>query len=1523
MQAIRTSLSHSSRSCTSASTALLFALTLFSFGAVARGQTPASAFQNVVVTQATELGVGGVPSSGGSLSGSVPAGDSLAVNSLGAVIYGDTYGGQILLLPPQGGTPTVLGTLSNINGVAVDGQNNLYVGFSYTSAVLKVPYVNGAYATITKVTSDPPYPSGTPNCTGTDTVVCVMSNLATGGADVVSLLFDAKGDLFYSTGLSGGTNNAIFECTAACLYTGTPAPTMIFQEPTSSTPGTTGQLNIGGLALDAAGDLFFSDSAVSSTTSEESFSSNLNELVYTSGTGYAATATVIYTYTPTTVGQYGPEIDGVAVSANGTAYALVQGADGILAFPKVSGAYSSKNMYLVSTQNGKQMGSDGFGNLYVADNSGNLYKIAVDNLTATPTAVAAPSTATNITTILNDGGCSPAPMVSFSISGTSASQFSAVTTGTCTATGTGGASYATTVTFTPTAVGTASATLTATDTNKNSGVAMLSGNGTGTVAAPSFSVAAGNYTAAQTVTLADATVGASIYYTTDGSTPAANAGTSTLYSAPITVSTSETVNAIAVDSGDTSSTVTTAAYTITLPGAAATPTFSPAGSYTTPQAVTITDTTTGAAIYYTTDGSTPTVGSNLYSYPFVVSASETIKAIATASGFSNSAVASAAYTITLPASAFQNVVVTQATELGVGGVPSSGGSLSGSVPAGDSLAVNSLGAVIYGDTYGGQILLLPPQGGTPTVLGTLSNINGVAVDGQNNLYVGFSYTSAVLKVPYVNGAYATITKVTSDPPYPSGTPNCTGTDTVVCVMSNLATGGADVVSLLFDAKGDLFYSTGLSGGTNNAIFECTAACLYTGTPAPTMIFQEPTSSTPGTTGQLNIGGLALDAAGDLFFSDSAVSSTTSEESFSSNLNELVYMSGTGYAATATVIYTYMPTTVGQYGPEIDGVAVAANGTAYALVQGADGILAFPKVSGAYSSKNMYLVSTQNGKQMGSDGFGNLYVADGSGNLYKIAVDNLTAPTTPVANPLAATNVTTLLNDGGCTATPPTVTFAATGTSAAAFSAATTGACTATATGGASFATTVTFTPTAVGPASATLTATNSLKNAGTALISGVGTPAPPAGTPTFSVAAGTYTTVQTVTIADATAGAAIYYTTDGTTPTAKSTLYSAPITVGVTETINAIANAAGYTASPVATAAYVVNLPTAATPAFSVATGTYTTPQKVTITDATTGAAIYYTLDGSMPTASSTAYTGPITVGVTETINAIAVVTNYNNSAVASAVYTINLPVTAAPTFSAAAGTYTTVQTISISDATTGAKIYYTTDGSTPTSSSAVYSSAILVPVSATIKAIAENPPNYNNSPVATAAYVINLPPPDFTIVASNATVTARPGGTGTATLTLTANAAFNGTIAFACSGFLPLGASCAFAPSSVSVSALGNTPTMLTVTVPAATAALHQGPGPLLPASMMATAVCFLGLRKRRRLQMLLMFVVSAIGLTMFTGCSTTQQQSQTSAQFVVTATGTSCPVNYPACAAPNPPPGTPSPTTVSENVALVLTVQ
>ncbi len=418
-------------------------------------------------------------------------------------------------------------------------------------------------------------------------------------------------------------------------------------------------------------------------------------------------------------------------------------------------------------------------------------------------------------------------------------------------------------------------------------------------------------------------------------------------------------------------------------------------------------------------------------------------------------------------------------------------------------------------------------------------------------------------------------------------------------------------------------------------------------------------------------------------------------------------------------------------------------------------------------------------------------------------------------------------------------------------------------------------------------------------------------TPAFSPEAGNYTSAQNVTISCATSGATIYYTTDGTTPTTSSAVYSAAIPVSETTTIKAIAVKSGMTNSEVAEATYTISatpelgnyyvkvtsttgltngqylivsenedgnvafngglatldavsntIPvtisnnkiestattdaasftidvsngaiksasgnyigngsdsnalststnaltntlsitvsgdatikasggsylrynatngqwrfryfksstytgqkpiqlyklvqgttpdTVATPAFSPAGGTYSAAQNVTISCATEGATIYYTTDGNDPTTSSDVYSTAIPVSETTTIKAIAVKSGMTNSEVATAVYTINIvpDTVATPAFSPAGGTYSAAQNVTISCATSGATIYYTTDGTTPTTSSNVYSAAIPVSETTTIKAIAVKS-GMTDSEVATATYTIEstpTPSTDFTLV--------------------------------------------------------------------------------------------------------------------------------------------------------------------------------
>ena len=242
--------------------------------------------------------------------------------------------------------------------------------------------------------------------------------------------------------------------------------------------------------------------------------------------------------------------------------------------------------------------------------------------------------------------------------------------------------------------------------------------------------------------------------------------------------------------------------------------------------------------------------------------------------------------------------------------------------------------------------------------------------------------------------------------------------------------------------------------------------------------------------------------------------------------------------------------------------------------------------------------------------------------------------------------------------------------------------------------------------------------------------------PTFSLGTGSYIGTQTVQLTSATPGAAIYYAVHGVIPNKSSTLYSGPITVSSSETIKAIAYASGLNPSPIAQATFTIVPTPASAPTFSLAGGSYGSAQTVQLTTTTPGATIHYAVHGVVPTASSTLYTGPITVSSSETIKAIAIASGYSASPIAQATYTIAKPAASAPAFALAGGIYSGAQTITLTDATPGATIYYAVHGVTPNSNSTKYTGPITVSSSETIKAVAFAD-GYAESAVAAATYTI------------------------------------------------------------------------------------------------------------------------------------------------------------------------------------------
>lgn len=149
--------------------------------------------------------------------------------------------------------------------------------------------------------------------------------------------------------------------------------------------------------------------------------------------------------------------------------------------------------------------------------------------------------------------------------------------------------------------------------------------------------------------------------------------------------------------------------------------------------------------------------------------------------------------------------------------------------------------------------------------------------------------------------------------------------------------------------------------------------------------------------------------------------------------------------------------------------------------------------------------------------------------------------------------------------------------------------------------------------------------------------------PSFSLEGGTYSEVQEVTICSSTGGT-IYYTTDGTDPTASSEEYREPILLQNEGevVIKAIAINDKEIPSIVSSAKYTIEFPIASAPAVNPATGQYTEPTQITIT-VPDGYTAYYTMDGTTPTSDSERYTGPVDMPENSQIIFNAVLINNNN----------------------------------------------------------------------------------------------------------------------------------------------------------------------------------------------------------------------------------------------------------------------------------------
>ena len=233
----------------------------------------------------------------------------------------------------------------------------------------------------------------------------------------------------------------------------------------------------------------------------------------------------------------------------------------------------------------------------------------------------------------------------------------------------------------------------------------------------------------------------------------------------------------------------------------------------------------------------------------------------------------------------------------------------------------------------------------------------------------------------------------------------------------------------------------------------------------------------------------------------------------------------------------------------------------------------------------------------------------------------------------------------------------------------------------------------------------------------------PVTTPTISPSGGPVTNSVLVTLSCATPSSWLKYTSDGTDPITSGTAsyYYGPFWLYNSATINAVGLAYGFTPSLVVTASFtVVNTP-AALPSISTSpTGTiFTNSVWVYLSCGTPSAWLTYTTDGSTPTSNSLSFYGWFQLTNSAAVKAVGFAPGYTPSPVATTNFNVlTVPIASPPEITPPGGFFSDLVQITMTSVTAGATIAYTTDGSLPTTNSAVYTGALILTHPATVRAI-------------------------------------------------------------------------------------------------------------------------------------------------------------------------------------------------------------
>ncbi len=734
--------------------------------------------------------------------------------------------------------------------------------------------------------------------------------------------------------------------------------------------------------------------------------------------------------------------------------------------------------------------------------------------------------------------------------------------------------------------------------------------------------------------------------------------------------------------------------TITQSGGAQTaaqPTFStPAGTYNSPFDLTISTTTNNATIYYTTDGTTPTETSTIYTSPITISQTTTVKAMATAAGYNNSLVATATYTFpTSLANIIEFKLQTSTTQL--------------FTISNDVTYVFGSGAYTYVKDASAGLLIY-----------------------GSNAFTGFNEGDQISNLTGKKSVYSDQIEMTSTVAPDPATSNTGSVAPVVVNISDLIVDYDDYDAQLITIE-NVTFPNGFSGSTTTFTQGTETLTLYNR-------FGIDTTLAAGAT--VNVTGFAA------IHSDSI---------------QIYPRYNSDLSSQAPVLLPSLTITAPANGSDfssLDTLPIGIDIQNFTL--GTDGYLKVesPLLTAIGFTNPVYLDQTDLNMLLAAT---LSPLPSGTHTITCSLVDMNQAALTPAVTATTTFTVTMPVLDA------PAITAAgdeAPGDNTFYFNA------TVTMTAGNDAA--IYYTTDGTVPTDASTLYTAPFEVTTTSTVKAVAVKAnwqssdvatldvtitaPTVATPVFAPVAGTYADSVTFSIACATEGAVIRYTTDGTVPTETSDAYSAPITLTVTTTVKAVAFKTDWFASETATAVYTVVYEPVLTVDVTALNFTSTQlSQTFTVSGAHLDNAVTMTCSDSHFTLTPATITNPnsnttvtVTFDGTEPATGTITVASDTLSETIALTATAQLP---APVITSDTDNDTLV-TVTMTCAVADAAIRYTTDGTEPTATSDLYSAPIVlnIPGTYTVKAIAMKA-DWENSNVVTETYTVIEPSVGDTII--------------------------------------------------------------------------------------------------------------------------------------------------------------------------------